>query len=139
MNDEAIAEELQRQREPARRCFEHYARQERLSILLPAPKPGLEEIAASLAALVTQHPKFGQPQTRFYGEKQLMLHPQFLPRSLLQVAAQRDGATAVSWLHKVYGTASTDLRFVAAVHGLEITQPITLGNGCHDHPVEQRS
>lgn len=129
MNDEALIAELERQREFARQCFAHYARQEETGVILERPTPDISEITRPLTAILTTHPIFGSGRNIYFATKQLNLHPPYVPQGLLQVMLASDAPSAVAWLHRLFEIDRADLRMVAAVHGLEVRQPVNLANG----------
>jgi len=128
MSDQALIAELERQREPARKCFAHYEQQEQLGVLLERPNPGLPEITRPLIAALTTHPVFGRGRNIFFASKQLNLHPQFVPHGLLRMTLDSDASSAVAWLHRLFTIDRADVRMVAAVHGIEVQQPLSLSN-----------
>ena len=131
MDDETLIAELERQRDFARQCFAHYARQEAQGVILERPKPDLSEITAPLTAILTGHPVFGPGRNIFFASKQLNLHPQYVPQGLLRIMLGGDAPSAVSWLHHLFEIDRADLRMVAVVHGLEVEQPVILANNVH--------
>ena len=116
MSDEAIIAELERQREFARQCFAHYARQEELGVILESPKPDISEITRPLAAILTAHPVFGPGHNVFFATKQLNLHPPYATHGLLRMMLASDAPSAVAWLRRLFEIDRADLRMVAAVH-----------------------
>lgn len=129
MTDEALIAELERQREPARLCFAHYARQGQPGLAFQVPKPDFPEITSSIVAALTEHSVFGHGRNVFFATKQLNLHPSLLPRQLLRVTLDSDAASAVAWLHRLFKVSHAELRVVGMVHGLDVSEPITLVNG----------
>lgn len=129
MSDEALITELDRQREFARECLAHYARQEELGVFLERPKPDIAEITRPLIAVLAAHPVFGPGRNIFFATKQLNLHPHYVPQGLLRMMLSSDAPSAVAWLHRLFEIDRADLRLVAAVHGIEVQQPVSLANG----------
>ncbi len=135
-DDQALIATLDSAREAARQCFEHYNMQERLGVWLPHPSPNLDEIALPVRAAMETHPTFRQPDGRFFGSKQLMLHSWYQSRNLLKISVEHDSAFAVAWFHKVHATERAKLRYVAEVYGLKVTEPVRLTNGVVLVPLE---
>jgi hypothetical protein len=129
MSDEALIAELERQREFARQCFAHYARQEEQGVILEGPRPDISEITRPLTAVLTAHPVFGSGRNVFFATMQLNLHPHYVPQGLLRMMLASDAPSAVAWLHRLFEIDRADLRMVAAVHGLDVQQPLNLING----------
>jgi hypothetical protein len=136
VDDQAIIVELEKLREPARRCFEHYANQQRLGVWLQRPSPDISDLVQPIAAVLAGHPQFGNPSSRFFGAKQLSLGSHFQGMNLLRLAVDQDPAAAVEWLHKIFSTEVADLRYVAVVYGLKIADCLVLGNGVTLVPLE---
>ncbi|MGO9006774.1 MAG: hypothetical protein ACLQIQ_06240 [Beijerinckiaceae bacterium] len=127
-SDDALIAELERQREFARQCFEHYARQEELGVFLERPKPDISEITSPVNAVLTTHPVFGPGRNIFFATKQLNLHPHYVSQGLLRMVLNSDAQSAVTWLHRLFEIDRADLRLVAVLYGLEADQPVTLAN-----------
>src|SRR5205085_3338311 len=72
---------------------------------------------------------FGPGRNVFFALKQLNLHPHFVPNGLLRVTLDSGARSAVAWLHRIFKVNHTELRMVAAVHGVEIKRGQTLSNG----------
>lgn len=126
MSDEALIAELERQREPALRWFP--------SVEEPSGRPTLplserSEITAPIVAALKIHPVFGRGGNIFFAGKQLGLHPRQVPQVLLREMLRNDAASAVAWLHRAFKTDRAHLRMVAVVHGIEVRQPLSFGNG----------
>jgi Apea-like HEPN len=135
-DDAALIAALNDASEPARRCFEHYATQERLGVWLERPSPDLDEIKQPIVVAMETHPKFRNATSRFFGSKQLMLHSRYQSTNVLKIAVERSSAAAVTWCHKVYSTERADIRYVAEVYGLKVTEPLKLSNGVSLMPLE---
>jgi hypothetical protein len=99
VDDQAIIVELEKLREPARRCFEHYANQQRLGVWLQRPSPDISDLVQPIAAVLALHPQFGNPSPRFFGAKQLALDSHFQGMNLLRLAVDQDPTAAVDFLH----------------------------------------
>ena len=89
-SDDALIAELERQREFARQCFEHYARQEELGVFLERPKPDISEITSPVNAVLTTHPVFGPGRNIFFATKQLNPPPHYVSQGLLRMVLNRD-------------------------------------------------
>jgi hypothetical protein len=129
MSDAALIAELERQRDFARLCFAHYARQEEQGVILERPAPDIAEITRPLTDLLAVHPVFGPGRSIFFATKQFQLNSHFSPQGLLQKMLASDAPSAVAWLHRLFEIDRAHLRMVAAVHGLEVQQPLNLING----------
>jgi hypothetical protein len=129
VNDQAIITELEKIREPARRCFDHYANQERLGVWLPRPSPDISDLVTPIAGALERHPQFANVPSRFFGAKQLMLSCRLQATNLIRLAVDENPAAAVAWLRKIFSTTVADLRYVVVVYGLKITNSLVLRNG----------
>src|SRR5580692_515839 len=98
MSDVALITELERQRDFARQCFAHYARQEEQGVILERPSPDISEITRPLTAVLAAHPVFGPGRNIFFATKQLNLHPHYVPQGLLRMMLASDAPSAVAWL-----------------------------------------
>jgi hypothetical protein len=129
----------------ARPHFEHYARAsdafgtaERYEWLANAPPPQqFEEVRKSVQTALENHPVLKADQSRFFGAKQLMIHPHYAALNLLKLALARGPVEAVSWLCKVYAIDRADLRYVVEVHGLKLDKQVVLSNGVRLMPLVQ--
>lgn len=130
-DDDALIAALNNASEPARRCFEHYANQERLGTWLDRPSPDIDEIARPIVVAMETHNKFKNPVNKFFESKQFMLRPQIQSTNILRVAVERGpaAAAAAAWYHKLYSTDRVDIRYVAEVYGLNVSEQLKLGNG----------
>ncbi len=143
--DQPLIDLLTQLSDKARPHFEHYARSpdtfgtvERYEWLANSPPPQqFEEARKSVQTALENHPVLKANQSRFFGAKQLMIHPHYAALNLLKVALARDPAEAVSWLRKVYGIDRADLRYVLEVHGLKLDKQIILSNGVRLMPLVQ--
>lgn len=122
--------------EGARRCFEHYKRQEELRVWLPGPSPSIEELAKPIIAAMGTHPKFKESKNRFFGAKPLMLQASYQSHNLLKVAVDRGPLAAVDWYHKIHSAEQANLRYVAEVYGLKVSTKVTLSNCVSLVPLE---
>jgi hypothetical protein len=66
-----------------------------------------------------------------------MLAPHFQARNLIRIAVEKNSVEAVRWLHKVWSTEVTDLRYVAVVYGLKVTECVTIKNGVRLVPLAE--
>lgn len=117
MDDEILAKELERlcalkQSDSQRRSGESYS-----------------EVAQGVTAALSAHSRFNQGRNVFFGPKQLNLHAQYLPHSLIDLVSEVGAAAAVAWIHDLYQRESAEVRMIAAVHGLDVKEPTELGNG----------
>jgi hypothetical protein len=129
MSNEALIAELERQREFARQCFAYFdALLEGRGALLERP-PDFNKITGPIKAVLATHPVFGPGRNIFFAQKQLNLYPFFVTQGLLRVMLTTDAPSAVAWLHRLFEVDCAGLRMVAAVHGLEVQEPVSLGNG----------
>lgn len=133
-DDQALVIELEGVRAPAQRCFEHL--RDRTRLANEQPIPNLADLEKLVSASLMTHPRFRAGSSRFFGAKQLMAHPMMQARNLLRVSVERSPAAAVSWLHKVYSTEQTDVRYVAVAYGLQLNKVHTLNNGVSLMPLE---
>jgi hypothetical protein len=129
MSDEALIAELERRREPASRWIAYYDSVGEGNIVLQKPGPDSSEVTGPVLAALTAHPVFGQGRSVFFAHKQLNLYPYWMPLVLLRMMLRRDAASAVAWFHRLFKIDRADLRMVAAVHGIEVQQPVSLSNG----------
>jgi hypothetical protein len=127
--DAALIAVLDGMLEAARRCFDHYKVQEIQGVWLPRPSPDINELVIPIIAAMETHPEFKKAESRFFGSKQLMIQPHSQSRNLLKVAVERSPSAAIAWYRKVISTRQADLRYVAEVYGLDISQPVKLSNG----------
>jgi hypothetical protein len=128
-DDAALIAALNNASEPARRCFEHYANQERLGVWLERPSPDIEEIKRPIVVAMETHNKFRIQVTLFFESKQFAINAQFQSHNILRVAIERGAAAAVAWYHKLYSTERADIRYVAEVYGLKVSERLNLSNG----------
>jgi hypothetical protein len=136
-NDTTLISALHKVCEPAQRCFEHYDSQERTGVWLERPSPAIGELAEPIIVAMETHPKFRNASSRFFGSKQLLLNSHFQSRNLLKIAVERGPSAAVAWCHKVHSTERADLRYVAEVYGLQVTELLRLSNGVSLMPLEK--
>jgi hypothetical protein len=134
MNDDALIAELERQREFAQQCFA-YIDALGQGVVPEDPRPNFSELTRPLTAVLTAHPVFGPGRNVFFAHKQFNLYPHFVPQGLLRVMLASDARSAVAWLHRLFGIDCADLRMVAAVHGLEVQEPVSLANGVRLFPL----
>jgi hypothetical protein len=136
MCDEALIAGLERQREAAREWIAYYdAVREGRDVGRERPKPDISEVTAPIFAALAAHPVFGPGRNIFFAHKQLNLHPHWMPEPLLRMMLRSDARSAVAWLYRVFKIERADLRMVAAVHGLDVQQPVSLSNGVHLLPL----
>jgi hypothetical protein len=95
----------------------------------PAPPVIGDDLMKPIIEAMELHPKFRNESTRCFGSKWLLLNPRSQANKLSEIAFERGPSAAVAWCHKVYSTERADLRYVSAVHGLQIAQPVKLSNG----------
>ena len=100
----------------------------------PPPLEEIERATKSIQSALEGHPVLKATESRFFGAKQMMIHPWYAANKLLQVSNARSPAEAVAWLHRVYATTSADLRYVVEVHGLKLNNKIILSNGVQIMP-----
>ena len=145
VEDQSLVDLLTQLSLAAKPHFEHYAKsqhdfgiKERAEWAAAKPPPQLfENVRKSLQTALENHPVFGVSEGRFFGAKQLMIHPHYAAYNLLQVSLDLGPAGAVSWLRKIYSTNKADLRYVVEVHGLKVDKQITLSNGVRLVPLAQ--
>ena len=135
MSDQALITELERQSEPARRCFAYYDGLEGNADSSQKPSPDLSEITAPITAILLEHPTFGKGRSAYFATKQLYLHPHFVPQGLLRMTLRSGAASSVNWLRRLFEVDRVGLRMVAALHGIEVEQPTLLRNGVRLFPV----
>jgi hypothetical protein len=95
----------------------------------PASPVPDDDLMNPIIEAMESHPKFRNELTRCFGSKWLPLNPRSQAYRLPKIAFERGPSAAVAWCHKVYSTERADLRYVSAVHGLQIAQPVKLSNG----------
>jgi hypothetical protein len=88
-----------------------------------------DDLMKPIIEAMESHPKFRNELTRCFGSKWLLLNPRSQADKLPKIAFERGPSAAVAWCRKVYSTERADLRYVSAVHGLQIAQPVKLSNG----------
>jgi hypothetical protein len=145
VEDQSLIDLLMQLSLAAKPHFEHYAKnqhdfgiKERAEWFAAQPSPQLfENVRKSLQTALENHPVFGVSEGRFFGSKQLMIHPHYAAYNLLRVSLERGPAGAISWLCKVYSTNKADLRYVVEVHGLKLDKQIALSNGVRLVPLAQ--
>jgi hypothetical protein len=129
----------------AKPYFDHYAKpmhdsgvRARADWLAAQPPPEqFEELQKVLRTELQKHPAFCSGESRFFGAKQLMIHPHYAAYNFLKVSIARGPTDAVAWLRKIYGTRKADLRYVLEVHGLKLDKQVVLSNGVHLMPLAQ--
>ncbi len=88
-----------------------------------------DDLMKPIIEAMESHPKFRNELTRCFGSKWLPLNPRSQAYNLPKIAFERGPSAAVAWCHKVYSTERADLRYVSAVHGLHVAEPVKLSNG----------
>jgi hypothetical protein len=136
-DDAILIAALDSVRDAARNCFEHYDNQERLGTWLERPSPDIADVTKPVLAALGSHTRFVNGMSTFFGPKQLMLHPQYQAQNLLRLAVDRNAKDAVAWYHKIYSLDKADLRYVAEIYGLNVSNRITLSNGILLMPLEE--
>jgi hypothetical protein len=139
MTDEALIDELERLREPAKQYFAYYSAWEERELAeeRPATPPNLLGMIGPLKAILMAHPIFGAGQLRFFATKYIALEPHYISQGLLRMMLDTDASSAVAWLHRVFGVKHADLRMVAAIHGLSVEKPVKLDNGVRLMPLSE--
>ena len=135
-DDAALIAALNNASEPARRCFEHYANQEQLGVWLERPSPDIAEIKLPIVVAMETHNTFRNPINLFFKSKQFMLNAQYQSHNILKVAVERGAVAAVAWYHKLYSTKRADIRYVAEVYGLKVSELLKLSNDVSLMPLE---
>lgn len=136
MSDQALIAELNRQSEAAQRCFAYYDSLEGDDASCSRPIPDLSEIAAPITAILSAHPIFGKGRSAFFATKQLYLPPQFMSQGLLRLTLRNGAVSAVAWLRRLFEIDRVELRMVAAMHGIEVEQPVPLPNKVRFLPIQ---
>jgi len=127
MSDDALIAELERQRAFARQYFAYLDALGR-GVVPGGRRPNFSEVTRPLTDILARHPVFGRGGEIFFALKPLYLHPWYVPRVLLPVMLGSDAPSSVAWLHRVFSIVSAELHMVAAVHGLEVEEPLNLAN-----------
>jgi hypothetical protein len=143
--DKPLIEQLDRVSSEAKPYFDHYAlhrpdfspRERAEWLEKQPPREHLEELRKSVEAVFESHPLFNIRESRFFGAKQLMLHPFHQSFNILRVSHNRGPEEGVAWLSKVYRTEWADIRHVAEVHGLSLQRRIVLSNRVSLMPLEE--
>jgi hypothetical protein len=143
--DQNLIDLLTRLAGDARRHFDHYPRlstgsspAERAEHLVAQSRlQEFEELRRAVQDEVQKHQFLGASESRFFGAKQLMVHPHYAAYHLLKEAVARRPSEAVAWLRKVYATCKADLRYVVEIHGLKLDNQIAVSNGVRLMPLAQ--
>jgi hypothetical protein len=102
----------------------------------PMHRPYPDSAATGLIALLKKHPVYCQQKNRWFRWKYLHHNPHHAAPGLLNKTQQVGAVAAMEWLAKVYGVARADVRNVAEVIGIRMTQPYEVCNAVRFMSVE---